>query len=429
MLASRVADEIYDKLPNSFHHRLADMIRNFADASTDSQTMLVHIALKMANPSPAQTIPEDMVRLLLAIRLAAEEPPETQVPPEADVGTVGGFMQMYAQEIILGGREEPPVLRAVRENNRAELERLLTQDGEQRRAKVGAGWNGLHYAAFFNRPDLMELFLQGGNPVPINAAVDQAHRYTPLHTAAWQANPSCVKILLDHGADKDAKSMATGEFSMTALQLCILEALDLSRRNVCETVKILLKNDAAIDFRFRGLGVTHYLAQHRGSAEALRLILEYRPDFVDQMTPNCQRPLHSAVGVRNKPVVELLLALGADVHAKNIMGDTALHNAYMSIGPASRPTSKRYSIEFVRGLVGDEEDAKSIIQLLLNAGADPDALGLDYIPWDTPEFRMYDEYEDVSEFCISPWQRMSGDDTGPPSPQWSFFEWLAAQLS
>ena len=400
------------------------MIQHFGNAPRDSQTMLVHLALRMTRDTTVMDSSEDLVRFLLALRLAAEDLPEKQVPLEVEIESFGGFMQMYLQVIILGGQVEPPVLQAVRENNGTELGELLSQDKRQRRAEIGNGWNGLHYAAFFNRPELMEIFLQGDNPVPIDAVARQAHRYTPLHTAAWQSNSSCVKFLLDHGADNDAKSMMTGDFSMTPLQLCIVGARDLSQRNVIKTIAILLQSGASIDFRYRGLGVAHYLAQRRGSAEALMLILQHEPDFIMQLTPNKQTPLHSAVGTRNNPVVELLLNLGADIHARNIVGDTALHNAYMSIGPSSRPSSTRYDEEFVRLLVGKEEDAKAIIRLLLKAGADPDAVGMDGIPWDTPEFRMYDEYEDAFDLCISPWKQNGSDSAMPPAPQWSFYERL-----
>jgi ankyrin repeat protein len=288
--------------------------------------------------------------------------------------------------------------------------------------EIRGGWNGLHYAAFFNRPELMDNFLQGSNPVPVDSAAGEAHCYTPLHTAAWQSNSRCVEFLLQHGADKNAKSMMAGEFSMTPLQLCIYSSRDLSQGSVIETIKILLQHGASIDFRYNGLGVAHHLAQQRGSVEALKMILQYRPNFIGQLTPNRQTPLHSATGARNKLAVELLLNLGANVHAKNIIGDTALHNAYMSIGPSTRQSSSRYNEEYVRLLVGDEEDAKSVIQLLLHAGADPDAVGLEDIPWDTPEFRMYDEYEDASEFCISPWQQI-GSENATPLPQWSFYDW------
>jgi len=98
----------------------------------------------------------------------------------------------------------------------------------------------------------------------------------------------------------------------------------------------------------------------------------------------------------------LLLSLGVDVYARNIAGDSPLHNAYIAIGLATRPTSRRYNLEFVRLLARDEADTERIIRLLVLAGADKDTVGLDGIPWNTPEFRTYDEYNDASEFYLSP---------------------------
>jgi hypothetical protein len=332
-------------------------------------------------------------------------------------------MQMYLRDIILGGAEEPPVLRAVRENSRVSLEDELSRDPMQRRATIGLGWNGLHYVAFFDRPELMDIFLQELHPISIDDVGGRAHEYTSLHIAAWEGNPYCVKYLIEHGANIDAKSMMAGDFSMTPMQLSVIGAQNYSNPKVLETIRTSLEAGASTDFRFRGLGVAHYLAQQRGSVEALGLILQHKAHLATQLTPNKQTPLHSAAGSRNLPVVQLLLSLVVDVDARNIAGDTPLHNAYMSIAPATLLTSSRYNETFMRLLAGERDDADKIINLLVEAGADEDAIGLDGIPWDTPEFRMYDEYEDASEVFLSPWQEF-GQSPGLFSTQWSFHEWL-----
>jgi hypothetical protein len=169
-----------------------------------------------------------------------------------------------------------------------------------------------------------------------------------------------------------------------------------------ETVRLLLNVGASTAFRHVGLGITHLLARRKGSAAALRVVLEHDCELVNQLTPNKQTPLFTAAQIRNLDAVNVLLSFGASVNARDIRGDTPLHYAYISLGPSTRPSSNRYSEHYVSKLVGDIEDAGKIIRLLVHAGADEDALGDENLPWDTPESRMYHEEEDAFEATISP---------------------------
>lgn len=99
------------------------------------------------------------------------------------------------------------------------------------------GWTALHLAAFFGRPEVVELLLARGakldlksknqlNNTPLNAAVAankletarlllekgadaNAHQHggiTPLHEAAAAGNAEMVRLLLSHHADANAIS-------------------------------------------------------------------------------------------------------------------------------------------------------------------------------------------------------------------------------
>jgi hypothetical protein len=103
--------------------------------------MLVHIVEKMRGEPSLLDASDDLVRILLAVRLSNEGgPDEAPVPLEVDTASVGGFMQMYLTDVILREQEEPKALKAVRDNDRAELIREVSRNPSAKIATMGAGW-------------------------------------------------------------------------------------------------------------------------------------------------------------------------------------------------------------------------------------------------------------------------------------------------
>jgi hypothetical protein len=366
---------------------------------------------------------DDLVRQMLAFRLSQQSPSRTPTSLEVDPWDVGGFSQMYLQEFTIKMRAEPSSLEAVREGKLLHVKDMIAKDSKVRQLVIGTGWNGLHYAAYFGQSEFISLFLEKPDALDVNGAGGNTHRYTPLHVAAGQANAECVKELLRYGADVNARPMTTGDFSFTPLQFCILTLTKHTNpQKALETVNLLLNAGSSSTFRYKGLGITHLLAQYKAGGALLNIVLLHHPQLVRQMTPAKQTPLHNAAGMRNLTAVEVLLSHGASVDARNIAGDTPLHNAYMSIGPSTRPTSERYQEGYMEKLAGSVDDAKEVIRLLIEAGADQNALGIDDIPWDTPEFRMYDEYEDASTIRISPAARFASAPASLPE-SWTLKQW------
>jgi ankyrin repeat protein len=78
----------------------------------------------------------------------------------------------------------------------------LDRDPSQLEALSTDGWMPLHLAVFFGHPELAASLLDRG------AAVDSRStnpmRNTPLHAAVAGGNATCVKVLLERGADANA---------------------------------------------------------------------------------------------------------------------------------------------------------------------------------------------------------------------------------
>jgi ankyrin repeat protein len=155
------------------------------------------------------------------------------------------------------------------------------------------------------------------------------HRRSPLHHAAAKNRPGIVKLLLELGADPNARD-ATGA---TALTTAALERADAS------VVAALLAAGMKPDF------LTVVTMERYAEAEAMLRDDPSRigPDGDDTIA------LHACVAKQNPAAIRWLLAHGIDVNARRPMWDlnhTALH---MTI----------------------ESGAIDLARLLLEAGADP----------------------------------------------------------
>jgi hypothetical protein len=104
--------------------------------------------------------------------------------------------------------------------------RLLLEHGADARAKTDAGLTALHRAAFHGDARLVKLLLDAG--APVNVADDRA--FTPLMMAvnSWRKNPDVVRMLLDRGADpqaKDASGRTVSQWAATGANRKIIGLL------------------------------------------------------------------------------------------------------------------------------------------------------------------------------------------------------------
>nr|XP_025971614.1 ankyrin repeat and SOCS box protein 10 [Dromaius novaehollandiae] len=209
----------------------------------------------------------------------------------------------------------------------------------------------LHITAGRGYADCLRFLLRRG------AAVDFAPGgKTALHEACAAASADCARLLLSFGADPEAVS----EDGYTPLHLC-------KSPGSFECVQQLLQHGANVNRRTEEEEDTalHVAARH-GLADHVRLLLRYgaeleatneegqtplnaacaqphQPQDMERYYRVCQllvesgasinaadrdrqHPLHLACKNANAPVVELLLARGANVNVMNYSGNTALHN-------------------------------------------------------------------------------------------------------
>jgi len=138
---------------------------------------------------------------------------------------------------------------------------------------------------------------------------------TPLHAAAAWGHGSAVEVILQAGADKNAR----GKRGHTALHSAAQAGHEL-------VVKALVDAGADMDVGDSdGRTALHYAARY-GRELAVKALIDAGAD-INASANSGQTALHYAASAGHELVVEALVDAGADVEARSGDGETALHKA------------------------------------------------------------------------------------------------------
>jgi ankyrin repeat protein len=170
---------------------------------------------------------------------------------------------------------------------------------------------------------------------------------SPAIVIAAGHSQELVQVLLEHGADVNAKSAWwAGAFG-------VLHGASP------EMAQYLIGRGARVDV---------HAAAEQGMTDVLRQLLEENTTLIDAPGPDGQRPLHFA---RSREVVDLLLEYGADINARDV--DHCSTAAQWMVN--DRPQLCRYLLQrgaepdiFMACALGDSELVKRLVD------ADPDVL-------------------------------------------------------
>eukprot|EP00913_Durusdinium_trenchii_P033331 g31204.t1 len=213
--------------------------------------------------------------------------------------------------------EGPPTVRLQLEA----VEEMLQLPQNPNTVALANGRGALHLAAEEGHVSCLRLLLEAR--ADKDAALDD---YTPLHLATRNGHVEVVETLLKFGVEKDTSTRE----GATPLHVASLQGH-------AEVVRSLLqagadKDKATFDEGFTPL----HLACHRGSLEVIQMLLAAGANK-DTTLSNGQTPLHSAANVGHLEVVRLLLSVGAayvltpdglsPLHVAAHEGATPLHAA------------------------------------------------------------------------------------------------------
>lgn len=191
----------------------------------------------------------------------------------------------------------PPLLKAVRATDHAQLKVLLAQ-GNDANAAEADGMTPLHWAVRQSDPEAAQLLLAAG------ARADATNRYgvTPLALACENGNSAIVTMLLGAGADPHRRQRGGETPLMTA-----------ARTGDLDSVRALLKGGADVNAREERGQTAVMWAAAEGHAEVVALLIQSGADFRTPL-PSGFTPLFFAVREGRAEAVRVLLEAGADVN-------------------------------------------------------------------------------------------------------------------
>ncbi len=190
---------------------------------------------------------------------------------------------------------------AAKKGNIEAVKQHLTSGADVNAKGIG-GMTPLHRAAREGHKEVSELLIT--NSADVNAK-DKRGR-TPLHRAAREGHKEVAELLITKDAYVNAKSESGLFIGETPLDEAI-------KRKRTEVADLLRKHGAKYG------SIT--AAANAGDVAALKDFLAAGVDAIGI------GPLSAAASGGHKEFVELLIANGADVAAKNEYGSTPLHNA------------------------------------------------------------------------------------------------------
>ncbi|EHK20869.1 uncharacterized protein TRIVIDRAFT_132430, partial [Trichoderma virens Gv29-8] len=224
------------------------------------------------------------------------------------------------------------------------------QPGEYRDLEAFPAKFSLHHAVHFGFDKAINLLLKKGSIINNHKAV--------------------AEILLDNGANIEAKDCKGNTPLQIAVQISNIEAADL-----------LLNMGANVEAADPKGNTPLHIAARRFYGELVRLLLQKGAD-IEARNGNGDKPLHIAVQNSSIKAVDLLLNMGANVEAADPKGYTPLHIAVQnsSIEAADLLLNMGANVEAVdpEGYtplhIAAQDLDVALIELLLKNGASTEAL-------------------------------------------------------
>jgi len=322
---------------------------------------------------------------------------DTRLADAAQKRDVAAVRTLLSQKVDPNtpGRDGTTALLWIVRVDDVETAKALVKAGADVKAANRQGLTPLALAASNGSAAMLKVLLDAGADVN---AFDPANE-TPLMAAARVGNLDAVRVVLEHGGTIDTKDP---QFEQTALMVAV-------RENHPQVVKLLVELGANVNAKTRagvtppfilpnsvpgfghGIGIVRggspdrgrraptpggmsplQYAARDGRLESVKVLLSAGAD-INQVEANDITPLVTAITNNHPDVATYLIEQGADVKKVDWYGRTALFAAV-----ETRNMDTDNGPPFENGIT--RPPFLPLIQLLLDKGADPNARTLEQLP-------------------------------------------------
>lgn len=154
---------------------------------------------------------------------------------------------------------------AARDGDLERLIMLAESDPESLYDLCSMGKTPLHWATGKGHPEIITVLLERFK-VPVD--IPNANNGTPLHVAASQARPDCAEILIEHGADLNARA----KDGAAPLHFACFKG---QKSGHIAVAKLLLQKGCDVNPEMKNRATPLNLAKSRNNSEVIALLKKY----------------------------------------------------------------------------------------------------------------------------------------------------------
>ncbi|KAI4249056.1 MAG: hypothetical protein L6R42_009092, partial [Xanthoria sp. 1 TBL-2021] len=213
--------------------------------------------------------------------------------------------------------------------NHLELVNLLLDKNVDLEMSRPQGWRAIHTAAKHGLVDVLLRLIHGG--ADVNSQNEDA--FTPLHIAVYLGHNAAAEILLQHGADVNAR----GQYGMTPMYIVLGSNDDINDQQRLTMIQLLFDHGADPNISGHAGETPLFKAVRSRNIDATGYLISKGGCNIDAKNKSEQTPLH--VAIKRAPdhdrvddeqcltLIQLLLDHGADPNSPDVKGETPLFYA------------------------------------------------------------------------------------------------------